>query len=215
MNPREIRSVLGGIDRHQCDAVAMNAIGRVEVVCGPMFAGKTEELLRRVRRALIAGRRVVVFTHALDTRHGDARLASHVGLEVPAVAVSTVDALEPAIPEDTDIVAIDEAQFFGPALVPVVGRLADRGLVVIVAGLDVTFDGRPFEPLPSLMALAEQVDKLTAICTICGEEAVFHVRLGGTSAGADALVEANVGGSETYQARCRRHFEPSNPTERG
>ena len=87
--------------------------------------------------------------------------------------------IERAVPDGTDIVAIDEAQFFGPDLVPVVGRLADRGLVVIVAGLDVTFDGRPFEPLPSLMALAEQVDKLTAICSVCGEEAVFHVRVGG------------------------------------
>ena len=185
----------------------MGTIGRVEVVCGPMFAGKTEELLRRVRRALIAGRRVAVFGHALDTRPGADRLASHVGLSAPALAVAAAEDIEPAVPDGTDIVAIDEAQFFGPGLVPVVGRLADRGLVVIVAGLDVTFDGRPFEPLPSLMALAEQVDKLTAICSVCGEEAVLHVRLDGTPVGADALVEANVGGTETYQARCRRHFD--------
>jgi thymidine kinase len=171
-----------------------------------MFAGKTEELLRRVRRATIAGRRVAVFGHALDTRQGADRLASHVGLSVAAVAVSEAEDIEPAVPDDTEVVAIDEAQFFGPGLVPVVGRLADRGLVVIVAGLDVTFDGRPFEPLPSLMALAEQVDKLTAICSLCGEEAVFHVRLGATAAGPNDLVEANVGGQETYQARCRRHF---------
>jgi thymidine kinase len=184
----------------------MSTIGRVELVCGPMFAGKTEELLRRVRRALIAGRRVAVFTHALDTRHGDARLASHVGLEVAAIPVAGPDEIEPAVAEGTDVVAIDEAQFFGPDLVPVVGRLADRGLVVIVAGLDVTFDGRPFEPLPSLMALAEDVDKLTAICSICGEEAVFHVKIATTAAGAEDLVAANVGGTETYQARCRRHF---------
>ncbi len=161
----------------------MATIGRVEVVCGPMFAGKTEELLRRVRRALIAGRQVAVFGHALDTRQGADRLASHVGLSVPALAVASAEDIEPAVPDGTDIVAIDEAQFFGPGLVPVVGRLADRGLVVIVAGLDITFDGRPFEPLPSLMALAEQVDKLTAICSVCGEEAVFHVRLGGTPVG--------------------------------
>ena len=164
--------------------MAVTTIGRVEVVCGPMFAGKTEELLRRVRRALIAGRQVAVFGHALDTRQGADRLASHVGLSVPALAVASAEDIEPAVPDGTDIVAIDEAQFFGPGLVPVVGRLADRGLVVIVAGLDVTFDGRPFEPLPSLMALAEQVDKLTAICSVCGEEAVFHVRLGGTPVGA-------------------------------
>jgi len=190
----------------RCHALRMNAVGRVEVVCGPMFAGKTEELLRRVRRALIAGRRVAVFGHALDTRQGADRLASHVGLSVPALAVPSPEDIERSVPDGSDIVAIDEAQFFGPGLVPVVGRLADRGLVVIVAGLDVTFDGRPFEPLPSLMALAEQVDKLTAICTVCGEDAVFHVRIGGSPVKADDLVEANVGGTETYQARCRRHF---------
>ncbi len=181
-------------------------IGRVEVVCGPMFAGKTEELLRRVRRAVIAGRRVVVLNHALDTRHGTDRLASHVGLDFPALATGDPEAIEGAVPDGTEVVAIDEAQFFGPALIPVVARLADRGMTVIVAGLDVTFDGRPFEPLPSLMALAERVDKLTAICSICGEEAVFHVRVGTTSVGAGALVAANVGGTEVYQARCRRHF---------
>jgi thymidine kinase len=171
-----------------------------------MFAGKTEELMRRVRRAVIAGRHVVVFSHALDARHGSDRLASHVGRDFPSAAAATASEIESAVPDDTDVVAIDEAQFFGQDLVPVVGRLADRGLVVIVAGLDVTFDGRPFEPLPSLMALAEQVDKLTAICTVCGEEAVFHVKLAATEAGADDLVAANVGGSEIYQARCRRHL---------
>ncbi len=187
----------------------MSEPGRVEVVCGPMFAGKTEELMRRVRRAVIAGRRVVVFSHALDARHGSDRLASHVGRDFPSMAASTADEIEAQVPDGTDVVAIDEAQFFGPALVPVVGRLADRGIVVIVAGLDVTFDGRPFEPLPSLMALAEQVDKLTAICTVCGEEAVFHVKLTATDAGADDLVAANVGGTDLYQARCRRHVAPT------
>ncbi|HEY6609401.1 MAG TPA: thymidine kinase [Candidatus Limnocylindria bacterium] len=185
----------------------MSEPGRVEVVCGPMFAGKTEELLRRVRRAVIAGRRVLVFTHTLDTRHGSDRLASHVGRDFPSLAAATPSDIEAAVPDGTDVVAIDEAQFFGPGLVPVVGRLADRGIVVIVAGLDVTFDGRPFEPLPSLMALAEDVDKLTAICTVGGEEAVFHIKISATPAGADDLVAANVGGTETYQARCRRHFD--------
>jgi thymidine kinase len=180
-------------------------IGRVEVVCGPMFAGKTEELLRRVRRAVIAGRQVVVLNHALDTRHGTDRLASHVGLDFPALAVASASDIEAAVGDAAEVIAIDEAQFFGPDLVPVVGRLADRGLIVIVAGLDVTFDGRPFEPLPSLMAFAERVDKLTAICSICGEEAVFHVKTTLTPAGPNELVAANVGGTETYQARCRRH----------
>ena len=183
----------------------MGEVGRLEVVCGPMFAGKTEELLRRVRRAVIAGREVVVFTHALDSRRGTDRLASHVGRDFPSLAAAMPSEIEAAVPADADVVAIDEAQFFGPGLVPVVTRLADRGLVVIVAGLDVTFDGRPFEPLPSLMALAEHVDKLTAICMVCGEEAVFHVKTTATTASPDDLVAANVGGPETYQARCRRH----------
>jgi thymidine kinase len=188
----------------------MERIGRVEVVCGPMFAGKTEELLRRVRRAVIAGRRVVVIGHALDTRFARDRLASHAGLDYPSIAVAEAGGIEAQVPDGTDVVAIDEAQFFGPGLVPVVDGLAARGLVVIVAGLDVTFDGRPFEPLPSLMALAERVDKLTAICSVCGEEAVFHVRVATDpadteDAGPEALVAANVGGAETYQARCRRH----------
>ena len=183
----------------------MERIGRIEVVCGPMFAGKTEELLRRVRRAVIAGRRVVVIGHALDIRYAPDRLASHAGLDYPSVAAFDPSAIEAAVPDDADVVAIDEAQFFGPDLVPVVERLADSGLVVIVAGLSVTFDGQPFEPLPSLMALAERVDRLTAICSVCGDEAVFHVRVGATPVGPDALVEANVGGAETYQARCRRH----------
>jgi thymidine kinase len=183
----------------------MATIGRIEVICGPMFAGKTEELLRRVRRAVIAGRRVVAISHALDSRHGIERLASHAGLDHPSIAVPTVRAIEPAIPDGTEIVAIDEAQFFGPDLVAVATGLAEHGLTVIVAGLDVTFDGAPFEPLPSLMALAERVDKLTAICSICGEDAVFHVRVAPPSAGAADLVAEHVGGTELYQARCRRH----------
>jgi thymidine kinase len=187
----------------------MERIGRLEVVCGPMFAGKTEELLRRVRRAVIAGRRVVVINHALDTRHGAGRLASHAGLDFPSIAATSADEIETSIPDGTEVVAIDEAQFFGPGLVRVVSRLADAGLVVIVAGLDVTFDGQPFEPLPTLMALAERVDKLTAICSICGEEAVFHVKLGGQRAGPEVLGPANVGGTEIYQARCRRHVPPT------
>ena len=183
----------------------MAALGRVEIICGPMFAGKTEELLRRVRRAVIAGRRVVVVGHALDDRGGTDRLTSHAGLDHPSITVSTAAQIERAVGDDAEIVAIDEAQFFGRELVPVVGRLADRGLVVIVAGLDVTFDSEPFEPLPSLMALAERVDKLTAICAICGEDAVFHVRVDAPTARSNDLVADHVGGTEKYQARCRRH----------
>jgi thymidine kinase len=190
----------------------MVALGRVEVICGPMFAGKTEELLRRVRRAVIAGRRVAVVGHALDDRRGADRLTSHAGLDHPSITVSTATEIEQAVDPDAEIVAIDEAQFFGPGLVSVVSRLADRGLVVIVAGLDVTFDAEPFEPLPSLMALAERVDKLTAICAICGEDAVFHVRVDTPAARPSDLVADHIGGTEKYQARCRRHLGgPSRP----
>jgi len=183
--------------------------GRIEVVAGPMFAGKTEELLRRVRRAVIGGRAVQVFTHALDTRPGSSVVASHAGLEHPSREVRSSAEIAGLVPEGADIVAIDEAHFFGPELVPVVEELARRGHVVIVAGLDVTFAGRPFEPIPSLMAVAERVDKLTAVCTVCGEEAVFHQRTAPVSVGAADLVAEHVGGSEKYEARCRRHFAPA------
>jgi thymidine kinase len=179
--------------------------GRLEVIAGPMFAGKTEEMLRRVRRAVIAGLRVRVITHALDTREGADRVASHAGLGYPSGSASSARELADAIGEDADLVAIDEAHFFGAELVPVVGELADRGLIVVVAGLDVTFGGQPFEPLPSLMALAERVDKLTAICTVCGADAIFHVRVTPAAAGDAELVPEHVGGAEKYQARCRRH----------
>ncbi len=174
-----------------------------------MFSGKTEELLRRVRRAVIGGRAVRVFTHALDTRPGPGVVASHAGLEHPSQAVAAPTEIAALVPDGTDIVAIDEAHFFGPELVQVVEALADRGIVVLVAGLDVTFAGRPFEPLPALMALAERVDKLTAVCTVCGEEAVFHQRTAPVAATDIELVPEHVGGAEKYEARCRRHFSPS------
>jgi thymidine kinase len=179
--------------------------GRVEVIAGPMFAGKTEELLRRVRRASIAGLRVRVLTHALDTREGADRIASHAGLGHPSLAVGSAGAIAGAIDDDVDMVAIDEAHFFGLDLVDAVAGLAAREMLVVVAGLDVTFTGQPFEPLPSLMALAERVDKLTAICTVCGAEAIFHTRVGPATATDVDLVPEHVGGPEKYQARCRRH----------
>lgn len=183
--------------------------GRLQVVCGPMFAGKSEELLRRVRRAQLAGLSVEVVTHALDERHGAGRVASHSGLSVPSHPVSDVRSLvELAGGRSLDLLAIDEAQFFGLDLVPAVSDLAGGGLTVVVAGLCVTFDGRPFEPLPSLMALAEDVVKLTAVCAVCGADASFHQRVRNDDVG-DAAVPtaAHVGGIESYQARCRRHFE--------
>ncbi len=179
--------------------------GRIEVVCGPMFAGKTEELLRRVRRAALAGRRVQVFNHALDTR-ADGLVFSHAGLGYPSVTARTPDEIERSIAEGVALVAIDEAQFFGSGLVGTVERLASRGIVVLVAGLDVTFEGEPFEPIPSLMALAEDVAKLTAVCAVCGEDAVYHIRIDASATEATRPVAEHVGSLEKYQARCRRHF---------
>jgi thymidine kinase len=139
-----------------------------------MFAGNTEELLRRVRRAVIAGQRVQVFTHRLDLCSGTDRVASHAGLDHPSVVAGSADDIRRAVRPETDMVAVDEAHFFGADLTEVADRVARDG--VVVAGLDVTFAGRPFEPLPSLMALAERVDKLTASCTVCGADAIFHAR---------------------------------------
>jgi thymidine kinase len=181
--------------------------GRVEVIAGPMFAGKTEELLRRVRRAVIAGLEVQVLTHALDTRDGADLIASHAGLAYPSQAVGSAEDIARTVAETTDLVAIDEVHFFGLDVVDVVTGLAARDLVVVIAGLDVTFSGQPFEPTPSLMALAERVDKLTAICTVCGAEAVYHQRVEPVAASDTDLVPEHVGGSEKYQARCRRHFD--------
>jgi thymidine kinase len=186
--------------------------GRVEVIAGPMFAGKTEELLRRVRRAAIAGQRVVVFSHALDMRAGGGRIASHAGLDAPSRAVISAEEIVAAVGDDEyDIVAIDEAQFFGPTLTGIVRDLAAIGLHVIVAGLDVTFLGQPFEPLPSLMVGAERVDKLTAVCSVCGADAIFHARVTPASETDVSLVTENVGGQETYRALCRRHFSADVP----
>ncbi|WP_129784881.1 thymidine kinase [Promicromonospora panici] len=201
--------------------------GRLEVIAGPMFAGKSEELLRRVRRAEIARRGVLVVSHALDARRGLGRVSSHTGLGVTSHTVSdaaevpgllrTGAGTDGGADAGTELVAIDEAQFFGVGLVPVVSELAGRGLVVVVAGLSVTFDGQPFSPLPELMALAESVDKLTAVCSVCGADAAFHVRVPGAPPVPDAgsghpggalmPVAAHVGGAESYEARCRRHAD--------
>ena len=184
------------------------AEARLQVVAGPMFAGKSEELLRRVRRARIAGLSVEVVSHALDERRGAGQVSSHSGLSVESHPVADVDALVSHVRgRGLDIVAIDEAQFFGPDLVPAVDRLVADGITVVVAGLCVTYDGRPFEPLPSLMAMAEDVLKLTAVCAVCGADAAFHQRVAAGEVGDPNLpTREQVGGIESYQARCRRHF---------
>lgn len=198
--------------------------GRLEVIAGPMFSGKSEELMRRVRRALIAGVNVLVISHALDTRVDLSRVTSHNGVNIPAIPVGDVATVAEAVrAEDYDLIAIDEAQFFGPELVPLVAQLIAGGATVIVEGLCVTFDGGPFEPMPSFMALAEDVLKLTAVCTVCGRDAVFHQRLDRVGTESEAMPTApetaatdidasHIGGLESYAARCREHFLPEATT---
>lgn len=174
-----------------------------------MFAGKTEELLRRVHRARLAGLRVEVIGHRLDARGGADRLSTHIGRSTPARMLERADELgdllRQAGAERPDLVAIDEAQFFCPPLLPAVEDLLEAGIQVEVAGLCITYEGGPFEPLPTLMAMAEEVVKLTAVCTLCGADAPFHVRLVSDDAQALRPTAAQVGGIESYQARCRSH----------
>jgi thymidine kinase len=185
---------------------AITNSGWVEVVTGAMFAGKTEELLRRLRRAEIAGQDVAVFTPDLDDRHGDATVGTHAGRSWEATVVPTEGEGVHAIRDRLDgeaVVAIDEVNFFDDALVEVCERLADDGRRVLVSGTDQTFRGEPFAPVPRLMALAEYVDKLQAICAVCGEPATRNQRL---VDGAPAHVDDPtilVGAAESYEARCR------------
>jgi thymidine kinase len=179
--------------------------GGVEVVCGSMFSGKTEELIRRVRRAVIAKQKVQVFKPAIDDRYSLDHIASHDGQLSHAHPIRLASEIGPLLEPDTTVVAIDEAQFFDPALVEVVDALAERGLRVIVAGLDLDFRGEEFGPMPQLMCRAEDVVKLHAICVICGEPASRTQRLvNGQPARYDDPV-VMIGAQETYEARCREH----------
>lgn len=193
--------------------------GRLQVIAGPMFAGKSEELMRRVRRARLAGLDAEVIVHALDDRHGGGAVASHIGTSIPARTAEDAVTLAGIFAERSrDLVAIDEAQFFGPGLLELVDREVMRGVDVIVAGLCITYDATPFEPLPALMARADEVVKLTAVCAVCGADAPFHVRRSGPSRalgegitapaedGPERADPAFVGGAETYEARCRAHL---------
>ncbi len=179
------------------------ARGHIELICGSMFSGKTEELIRRLKRAEIARQHVQVFSHSLDTRYGESRVASHNGIDWRAIPVQKAEQILERLDQDATVVAIDEAQFFDWEIAEVANLLADRGVRVIVAGLDVDFRGEPFGPMPLLMAQAEQVDKLSAICVVCGEPASRTQRLiNGAPAKYDDPVIL-VGASEVYEARCR------------
>jgi thymidine kinase len=180
------------------------AAGWIEVICGVMFSGKSEELIRRVRRAIIAKKKVQVFKSHLDERYaGIYRISSHDGRSVDAVPIDTPEQIAQLVQPETQVVAIDEAQFLDPSIVELATALANRGARVILAGTDSDFRGEPFGPMPQLLAVAEVVDKLHAICVICGNPASRNQRLiGGKPARYDSPT-IMVGSTESYEARCR------------
>lgn len=181
--------------------------GSIEVITGSMFSGKTDELIRRLRRARIARQGVQVFKPAIDTRYAVEKVTSHAGSEFEATPVASAADIVALIKAETTVVALDEAQFFGPEVGDLCRSLASQGIRVIIAGLDQDFRGEPFGPMPQLLALAEDVDKLHAICAVCGGEASRTQRLiNGQPAYYDEPVVV-VGASELYEARCREHHD--------
>ena len=188
--------------------------GWIEVVCGSMFSGKTEELIRRARRAQIARQEVQVFKPALDNRYEVEKLASHDGVSLEAVSVEDARQILALLGPDTQVVIVDVAQFFDRSIVDVCGSLADAGKRIIVAGLDTDFRGEPFGPVPLLMAEAEVVDKLQAICVVCGAPATRTQRLIDDRPASYEDPIVMVGASEVYEARCRNCHEVSGKPKR-
>jgi len=181
--------------------------GSIEVVTGSMFSGKTDELIRRLRRATIARQKVQVFKPSIDERYGLQQVTSHAGSAYQAIPVKSARDILSNLAPDTTVVGVDEAQFFDGVIVDIVQRLAERGIRVIVAGLDTDFRAEPFGSMPVLMAVAEKVDKYQAICMVCGEPACRTQRLvdGKPAYYEDPVVI--VGAAEMYEARCRQHHE--------
>ena len=176
--------------------------GWIEVIVGSMFSGKSEELIRRLRRAQIARQKVQIFKPALDTRYGDDHIVSHSEMRIPSCAVRTARELLDRVAPETEVVGIDEGQFFDAELPAVCDALADQGKRVIVAGLDKDYLGKPFEPMPQLLAIAEYITKTLAICMVCGNPANHTQRLVVSD---DRVL---LGAQGTYEARCRRCFDP-------
>ena len=177
--------------------------GWIEVITGSMFSGKSEELIRRLRRAQIAKQRVQVFKPAFDHRYADDHIVSHSDIRLPSRSVASSRGLLEAVAEDTEVVGIDEGQFFDLELPMVCNLLADSGKRVIVAGLDQDYLGKPFEPMPQLLAIAEYITKTLAICMVCGNPANHTQRLVANSE------RVLLGTQGTYEARCRHCFDPS------
>ncbi len=182
--------------------------GWMEVIVGCMFSGKTEELIRRIRRAQYARQPIVVFKPAIDRRYSDDSVGSHSGQRLRSFQVAR-SAEIPALVGDAMVVGVDEAQFFDDDLVAVCNELADKGKRVIIAGLDLDYAGMPFDPMPALLATAEYIDKMLAICVVCGNPADRSQRI----VNRDARVL--VGEKDAYEARCRLHWDPCNfsPTQ--
>lgn len=175
--------------------------GWIEVICGPMFSGKTEELIRRLRRAQIARQRVAIVKPVTDDRYAPDHLVSHNRQTIPSSVCSNPGEVL-RVGRDAEVIGIDEVQFFDPSIAGVCEQLADEGKRVIVAGLDQDYTGRPFEPVPQLLAMAEYITKTLAICVRCGNPANRTQRVGA------ATGRIAVGSTELYEARCRRCFEP-------
>ncbi|MGH9841543.1 MAG: thymidine kinase [Blastocatellia bacterium] len=184
------------MERHSTDS------GWVEVITGSMFSGKSEELIRRLRRAQIARRKVQIFKPAIDERFSEHHIVSHSEMKIASTTVESAGEILATVKMDTEVVGIDEGQFFDADLVRVANCLADQGKRVIIAGLDMDYLGRPFEPMPLLLAIAEDITKTRAICMRCGNPAAYTQRL---IASRERVV---VGASEAYEARCRACFDP-------
>src|SRR5579862_7615828 len=182
-------------------------LGWIEAICGPMFSGKSEELMRRLRRAIIARKRVQVFKPIIDDRYSASEIVSHNDARMRSQNIQNAAGILPNLEARTEVIGIDEANFLGAGLVEVVTHLADSGKQVIVAGLDTDYMGRPFAPMPELLSLAESITKTLAICMRCGNPAKHTQRL----VESDDLIV--VGAAGMYEARCRRCFEPGTPKQ--
>lgn len=193
----------------------MKQSGWLELICGSMFSGKSEELIRRVKRATYAKQEVKVFKPAIDNRYSEEAVVSHNGTSMTSHVISSPAEIWDHISESTDVIAVDEVQFFGESIIDDLSMLADKGYRVIAAGLDMDFRGEPFGVVPDLMAVAESVTKLQAVCSVCGSPASRTQRLiDGKPASYDDPVIL-VGASESYEARCRHHHEvPKKQTDK-
>jgi thymidine kinase len=181
--------------------------GRLEVICGSMFSGKTEELIRRVRRAEYARQKIQIFKPDIDNRYTVDSVYSHSGMSATAHPIRNAADIRALLEPDTTVVAIDEVQFLGPEVVGIAEALANDGIRVICAGLDLDFRAEPFGPIPALLSVAEEVTKLHAICVVCGEVACRSQRLvNGNPARFDDPV-IMIGAQEAYEARCREHYQ--------